>query len=185
MSLAIYDFTRERHNSSRKCGDRGLERKSKGERRRPDRMDVVFYAVRKTGAEGMLEEAVTDVVSSSRLKIFRALKDLETRLRRPRAKWGREIFVLAISNQGDLEKVMAMKDFLIDVPLILILSDQDEATVSKAHSLYPRFLSYAHVAPEQVKMVLQRMLLQINSNNKEWDAKHMKAGRRREAAAPY
>jgi hypothetical protein len=132
-----------------------------------DRTHVIFYARGETAAENMLEESLMDVVSSNHLEIFRELKDFQSRLRLPRTEYGGEVFVLVIPNQIDLEEIIATRDFLIDIPLILVLPDQDEVTLSKAHSLYPRFLSYGPVAPREVKMVLQRMLQRINSNNKQ------------------
>jgi hypothetical protein len=67
------------------------------------------------------------------------------------------ILVLLIADREALEEMLSMKDALWRRDLILILPDSEAATVSKGHSLRPRFVTYLDGVLGHVPMVLAKM----------------------------
>jgi len=84
-------------------------------------------------------------------------------------KWNvsdpRVIVFLALDHD-DLAFVLSQKKFLSDYRLIMILPDSNEESISKGHSLYPRFLTYRDGDFKDVAAVLEKMLEYMNSQNK-------------------
>ncbi len=75
------------------------------------------------------------------------------------------IVFLALGHD-DLAFILSQKKLISDYRLIMILPDSNEESVSKGHSLYPRFLTYRDGDFKDVAAVLEKMLEYMNSQNK-------------------
>ena len=101
-------------------------------------------------------------VPKSQMEKCTTLADLTRRLRQPQNNIG--IALLTAKTKQDLEDLVALRELLSDIRVILILPDRDHDTISKAHALYPRFLTYIDRDFDEVKAVLSKMLFSLNLN---------------------
>ena len=60
-----------------------------------------------------------------------------------------------------------IKDFLIDVRIILILPDREHLTVIKGHTLSPSYTSYVDSNTTDVAAVLNKMISSLNTKKNE------------------
>ena len=67
----------------------------------------------------------------------------------------------------ELEKILTLQDLLSDIRIILILPDRTPNTISKAHKLAPRFLTYLDSDFGEIKAVLHKMLKSLRSSQIE------------------
>ena len=85
---------------------------------------------------GMIEKLV--VVDE--IEVFRTIDSLVRRLKQP--VFDLKITVLLATTRKELSEILSFKDLLTDIRILLILPDGDSDTISMAHKLYPRFISY-------------------------------------------
>ena len=64
-------------------------------------------------------------------------------------------------------RIYALKDLFDGIRKIIILPDGEQVTISLAHKLYPRFLSYIDSDFSDVAAVLKKMATSANSKNNE------------------
>jgi hypothetical protein len=125
-------------------------------------VNVILYTNGKDRAKSeRLQEIVDSVDSLEQVETFRAVEDLSRRANR----FPREIDVALLYAQSSeqLSELVALKDLLEDVPIILILPDRSKRTISKGLELYPRFYSYADGDFADVAGVLEKMVRKIRS----------------------
>jgi hypothetical protein len=96
------------------------------------------------------------IAPAHQVTIYSNLEDFKRRLHQPREQL--KFVVLKTLCKVELESIILLRDLLSDLRLILILPDHDEATVSLAHRLQPRFLSYADADLDGFKHVLSNMI---------------------------
>jgi hypothetical protein len=95
-------------------------------------------------------------VSCNLMELFQSIESLTERVRRLPRKIA--VAVLLAQNNAQLSELIALKDFLEDVPIILILPDQDKEIISQATRLFPSFISSLDSDLDLVGEVLERML---------------------------
>jgi hypothetical protein len=123
-------------------------------------MNVLFYGSEKDKSIKELCNVVFKSVPKSKTEKCTTLTDLTRRLRQPQNNVG--IALLTAKTKQDLEDLVALRELLADIRVILILPDRDHDTISKAHALYPRFLTYIDRDFDEVKAVLSKMLFSLN-----------------------
>ena len=126
-------------------------------------MNLLFYAKDQDGVGKQLQEAVETVVSEDDMEICRSFEILTGRLHQPRN--GLEIAVLCVADRADLVNLVSLQDNLEDFRIIIIVPDSERDTISQAHTLRPRFLTYADGNFEHVAMVLAKMIENLKSSN--------------------
>lgn len=89
--------------------------------------------------------------------LFKALGDLLRHLQSPAT--AEDIIVLAPADAGELSGFLTHKR-LQDRRLVLILPDDEEATLSQAHLLAPRYLCFADDVGADLAAVLNKMATQ-------------------------
>jgi len=85
-----------------------------------------------------------------------SLPELKAALHRPRSF--STIVVLAVSDPLELSAILALGPWLEDYRLIVILPGDEKETVSQAHILRPRYLSFADSPLDDVAAVLAKMM---------------------------
>jgi len=100
--------------------------------------------------------AIAGAIPKESLKTFQELQELSLGLRAP----GREnmIAVLFAAESEELQKIFQMRDLLADVPVILVIPNQNEATIHLAHQMAPRFMSQKGSDFSGLAKVLKKML---------------------------
>jgi hypothetical protein len=119
-------------------------------------MKVLVYSRTQRGQAERLVYAIEKIVPSGAIHICHSIQSLSLWLCQPGPP--PEVTVLLAATRKDLSEILSIQGLLTDIRLILILPDKREDTVSKGHSLYPRFLSYTDGDYADVAAVLQRML---------------------------
>jgi hypothetical protein len=101
---------------------------------------------------GMIETQIPD----EKVDVLRSGQELAERLRRPLCDVN--ALVLLLASKGDLETVLAFRDLLADLFVLLVLPDSEPDTISKAYRLCPRFVSYVDRGFMDVVVVLEKIL---------------------------
>ncbi|MBC8392466.1 MAG: hypothetical protein H8E17_07875 [Deltaproteobacteria bacterium] len=126
-------------------------------------MNLLLYARDQNGSGKQLRRAVETVFPLNHIEICRTFEVLSGRLHQPRN--GLEIAVLYAVDTADLTNLVSLQNVLEDFRIILIVPDNERDTISQAHTLRPRFLTYAGGNFEDVAMVLAKMIENLKSSN--------------------
>jgi len=120
-------------------------------------MNVLFYKpVAKEENKKLINEVLEDLNTDSKLEVHLTIDSLSHSLRQP--KEDSVIAVLLAEREKDLVDILAIKDLLSDIRVVLVLPDREKDTITKGHSLRPRFLSYANSDYSEVSTVLSKMI---------------------------
>ena len=126
-------------------------------------MNVLLYAKKKGGITDTLAKIVESCVPKKNLEKYSTIAALSQRLRRPTNNLG--IAVIAVTTKRQLQGIVAIRHLLADTRIILIVPDRSPDTISGAHTLSPRFLTYMDSDFICIKAVLAKMLQSRNTNN--------------------
>jgi hypothetical protein len=77
-----------------------------------------------------------------------------------------KIAVILASNQEELKDILFLRELLHSYRIILILPDNEGETIRKAHTLFPRFLTFMDNEIEHVGEVLKKMLTNYKRTEK-------------------
>lgn len=119
-------------------------------------MSLLFYQSTNNGLGEHLREVIHTLVSEEQTEIYTTIEDFSFRLRRP--MFDVDLAILLTCSKSDLLDLLLLRDLLLDVRIILILPDRKPDTISRGHSLYPRFLSYVDSDFKDVAAVLDKMM---------------------------
>jgi predicted nucleotidyltransferase len=119
-------------------------------------MKVLFYTTQSDWTAEQLQSVIETLVLKDQLEMYRTFDSLSRRLCQPSNNL--DIAVLTAANREDLLKILSLSNLLSDIRIILILPDSKPDTISKAHTLRPRFLTYLDSDFGEVKSVLSKML---------------------------
>jgi hypothetical protein len=120
-------------------------------------MNVLLYMSCGSGPERRrLLNKIESAVRDNTIEIITDFKEFLERLKR----FSHTIAaaVLFAYSKDALSDILSVKELLEDVRIILILPDRLPDTISKGHSLRPRFATYADSDFEDVRAVLNKML---------------------------
>jgi hypothetical protein len=119
-------------------------------------MSLILYA-KDQDATGMgLQRVIESLVAEGQVTIYTDMEGLMRRLRKPRGDL--QIAVLLASTGQDLDGLLSIGHVLWDLRIILVLPDREAETISKGHSLRPRFLTFSDGNIEDIGAVLRKML---------------------------
>lgn len=119
-------------------------------------MEVILYAAETNEAGERLEKVIKTSLGGLDIQVHRTISSLTQKLRRPRD--GFSIAVLLAHSKESLSKILSIIDLFWNLPIILILPDDEMDTISRGHKLYPRFLSYIDSDFNDVAAVLRKMI---------------------------
>ncbi len=88
-------------------------------------------------------------------EVFDSLVGFIKRLRQP--KDDPLIVALFDPSHEDLESVRSARQFLVNVPLLLVLPDQDALTMALAHRLLPSYIAYVDSDLSQLFSVISKL----------------------------
>lgn len=119
-------------------------------------MMVLVYAKAKNGVSLELKQTLNGRSSGVCLETYSDLDDVFQRLRQPRLNL--KIGVLSIGSEAELDRLLTIRELLSDMRLVLVLSDKDPQTVSKAHALAPRFITFSDAGIDPLVSVVEKMM---------------------------
>lgn len=119
-------------------------------------MDVFVYCSQTNGIDERLRQGISPVVPGKHVELHRTIESFALRL--SQLRFVPAIAVVLVTEQEELDRLVAIDRLFGDVRLILILPDWHQDTISKAHRLRPRFLTCIHNSMKEVQAVLGKML---------------------------
>ncbi|MCB2149603.1 MAG: hypothetical protein KQI81_24190 [Deltaproteobacteria bacterium] len=119
-------------------------------------MMLLLYAKDRNGVSQELKQILNGRSSDACLETYSNLDDLFQRLRQPRLNL--KIGVLSIGSEAELDRLLTIRELLSDMRLVLVLSGRDPQTVSKAHALAPRFITFSDAGIDPLVSVVEKMM---------------------------
>jgi len=119
-------------------------------------MMLLLYAKAKNGVSSELKQVLNGRTSDACLESYSNLDDVFQRLRQPRLNL--KIGVLAVGSEAELDRLLTIRELLSDMRLVIVLSDKDPQTVSKAHALAPRFITFSDAGIDPLVSVVEKMM---------------------------
>jgi hypothetical protein len=95
--------------------------------------------------------------------LFRSAKSLASGFKTPQLKTARDILILIISTQKELEDILSFQKVLIGCQTLMVLPDRKKETNVDAHKLHPRFIAYLDSDLSELYLVLERIVHQERS----------------------
>ena len=93
-----------------------------------------------------------------RLQPVRLAGDFAFNLAGDRQLRSGDIIILLLASTMEIEQFLKMKELLADFRLIILLTDNREEMVNRAHALMPRFLSTTEEDIDETVRVIERMV---------------------------
>jgi len=123
-------------------------------------MNLFLYIPTEVIHESLLVRSIAVRIPQFRIEIFRSAEDFKAKLNELRYEF--TVAVVFAPDRQDISDVLSLEHFLRDIQIVLIISHENHGTLSMAHYLKPRFISYfAHVSKEidvgEITSVLQKM----------------------------
>jgi len=126
-------------------------------------MKLLFYSSSKSQASKRVEKTILTIIPENLLETNHTLRSLSTRLMEPLGDLS--IAILFIATQDEFSSLLAMKELLQHIRIILILPDRKKATVSMGHRLGARFLSYKDGNFSDIAAVLRHVVEKMAATN--------------------
>jgi len=104
-------------------------------------MNIFLYTGKASEDGRRLQQDLVNCFPEEELRVFQNIEKFARTLHTPGEKT--DVVVLLISCQKELNEFLSMKKVLLSTRIILVLPDRDMETIAKAHSLFPRFISYS------------------------------------------
>ena len=121
-------------------------------------MKLFLYAKDKNGAGGRLQRVLEVFGKQTEIEVYRTVEGLCHGRLRHNGGSIETIAILLAAEQEDLRALLSIRDWIIDLRLILILPDREKGTISKGHLFRPRYLTYADGDFLDVAAVLAKMI---------------------------
>jgi hypothetical protein len=126
-------------------------------------MKIIHYADRKDAEDERLARIIGLFTGQETILTCRSLGSLRTKLRRPCTH--DDVLLICPSNRKGLAEIVAQRELLSHMKIVLVLPDRDEATVALGHLLRPRMISYNDSDFLDVAAVLVRMREKSNGKS--------------------
>jgi hypothetical protein len=118
-------------------------------------MELHLYA---SVSEGVVERVRTTLETAANLRaiqVHRSISGLSQSLQPPKEDIG--VVVLVVGEQEDIRELIAVRHLFRNVPIVLVVSETDAQTISLAHRLCPRYLTYVDGSLQTLKAVIDKM----------------------------
>ena len=127
-------------------------------------MNLLLYATEPQGTGKQLQKVIEELFPENNTEIYRTIDGLSHRLRQPR--YDLAVVVLLAASKQDLLDLLSIRDLLDDLRVILLLPNREKDTITKGHTLRPRFLTYADSNFLDVAAVLSKMVRNTHGDKK-------------------
>ena len=119
-------------------------------------MDLIVYLPGSKESGSPLLDGLKRLPPGTVVEVFESRPEFIKRLRRPHD--GVSIAVLFDPSREDLDRLRDLREFLDNVHILLVLSDQDPPTMALAHRLLPSFITYVDSDIGQLLSVIRKLL---------------------------
>ena len=118
-------------------------------------MKLLFYLNVMNGAGERLQRLIESLVPNEKIEVYHDVESLRLRLHRP--KYDLDAAILVAGSGEELAGIVALRDLLRDLRIILILPNRESDTISMGHKVGPRYISYIDGDFKDVAAVLRKM----------------------------
>jgi len=118
--------------------------------------NVILYIPPTQRVGSRLKKNIEAVVMEDDITLVQSAENLDRILRKPLNNV--DAAVLLNASEESLLDILPLRDSLLRIPVILILSDQKNQTLAKGHALRPRFISYTDSDFRDVRAVLKKLI---------------------------
>ena len=119
-------------------------------------MNLIIYLPALTEKGRRLLDSVRQLQFGIDVEVFETRAGFIRRLRQP--KDNSLITILFEPSHEDLDDVRNACQFLVSVPLLLVLSDQDVVTMALAHRLRPSYITYVDSDLSRLLAVVKKLM---------------------------
>ncbi len=123
-------------------------------------MVLYIYIPTRELDETPLTHSIAEWGPQFQIERFENVRDFEKRLKKPR--YENTCAMLFAPGRQDLVDLLSIRHLFRNIPIILVISVKNHDTISLAHQLRPRFLSYfspfsTEINTQELLAVLQKM----------------------------
>jgi hypothetical protein len=118
-------------------------------------MKLLIYLPALSEKRSRLAAGIRRLPAEINVEMFDTLAGFIGRIRQPKDDF--LISILFDPSHDDLEDVRGVRQFLANVPLLLVLSDQDMQTIALAHRLLPSYVTYVDSDLAQLFSVIRKL----------------------------
>ncbi len=108
-----------------------------------------------------LKSMVESIVLKENMTIVQDMEQLNCILRQPLN--GIVAAIILADSEKELLNLISHKDLLLRIPVILILPNQKKATITKGHTLRPRYMTYSDSNLADVRDVFKKIVGRANT----------------------
>ncbi|HTP78843.1 MAG TPA: hypothetical protein VMM57_00415 [Bacteroidota bacterium] len=124
-------------------------------------MKILVYTPWGNPSADRLSQALDEVIPGGAAEVHRQVTSFVQRLRMPSSDL--DMLILMPANRQELLAVSVFLSRPPNLRLVLILPDRDKETIAMAHTLRPRFVTYANGNYSELREVLKKMLSDVPS----------------------
>jgi hypothetical protein len=122
-------------------------------------VNILVYSTSRNEIGERLRKSIEKGVSADNVEFYQTIDSLSQRLHQPMHDLC--VAVLLASTRGELTDILSIRDVLLGIRIVLILPDSKSDTISKGHSLAPRFLTYVDSDFEEVEAVVHKIFISV------------------------
>ncbi|MBN1380523.1 MAG: hypothetical protein JXA41_02490 [Deltaproteobacteria bacterium] len=109
-----------------------------------------------SGVGKRLRNILESVVPKDHIELYSTMDDLFERFQNPICHG--KVTVIFAATRKDFHRILPLKDFLSDMNLVLILPDDSPEMMAEAHTLRPRYITWADSDFRDIEAVLKRLM---------------------------
>ncbi|MDD5169522.1 MAG: hypothetical protein PHN75_11945 [Syntrophales bacterium] len=118
-------------------------------------MALMLYLPEEKLTGKRLLKVIAHSVPGQTIEICHSIQKLSERLRKP--IFDVSVAVLFVTTEKDLTEILMFKDIFGDLKTIVILPDYNPATITMAHRLRPRYVTWADDDFSGLGLILKRL----------------------------
>ncbi len=122
--------------------------------------NVLLYLSTSQDAGKRLQNKVNGIVVEETIVVIRNMEKFLNILRHQSSSI--TAAVILTSTEKELVELLSLRNLLHRIPVVLILPNQEKDTITKGHSLRPRFISYADSDFSDVRDVFSNIMGKIH-----------------------
>jgi len=119
-------------------------------------LSLIFYEPSRSIIGERLQERLEAVVSKEGIETHHTIDAFYAHLQKPICQT--RVAVIFAAAKKDFDGILCLREFLSDIKLILVLSDDSPDMIAEAHTLRPRFITWADSDFQDIEPVLKRLM---------------------------
>jgi hypothetical protein len=132
----------------------------------------IFFSTQKGKKHGEILSFAEKLFLPSEISIHSKANEFSKAVVEP--GFDQRIILILAGSSDDLDQILPFRDLLVNHPVMLILPDSKKDTMTRALSLYPRYIDYIQNDLKDVFPVLKKMVNKICGQTVEEKNKDLK-----------